>query len=488
MELLEVQTHRLLKEWLRHHAPASWPHALTLGRWTALALRLEKTLLVQTGTLPRRYSSAYLLPLLLWSEPWQLVVTPERQRQLQEQEIPALQDWLQGRGEAYAVKILSELNILTPRQWFETQAPLTTLIEQADYVEDWARDYGSYRLQEADWQGWQQVSPALAETIRNAKIKLTKAFFSRPVNPYNYYLLTAEEQQILEGLIHPLIQAQEISLIFAQFWQVWQAQPDNYLLWAQLERDRGQFCLQLSPIDLKAFLAPYWRSPLILLGGFLDTQKEATLYRQNLGLGELLCLKFTPNRQTESIQVYVPDGLPLPNTPEFKGVLFLQIQRLIQASLSLPLTIVILIDDLPLKLPLATQLAAEFGTRVKVEQTQLKEGSILISSWSFWCQYQSQLPTPHLLILGTLPLPSLEHPLVASRVNYCKRHRQDWFRHYLLPTALKALQQAVMPLRENQGAIAIFDARVNSRSYSLQILGALEPYAKSNYIDPLWFC
>ncbi|MGL5032318.1 MAG: ATP-dependent DNA helicase, partial [Microcystaceae cyanobacterium] len=54
-------------------------------------------------------------------------------------------------------------------------------------------------------------------------------------------------------------------------------------------------------------------------------------------------------------------------------------------------------------------------------------------------------------------------------------------------TALKSMQQAVLPLRENQGAIAIFDHRVNSRSYGSRILEALEPYAKSNYIDPSWF-
>jgi len=33
-----------------------------------------------------------------------------------------------------------------------------------------------------------------------------------------------------------------------------------------------------------------------------------------------------------------------------------------------------------------------------------------------------------------LPLPSLENPLVAGRVAYYKRSRQDWFRH-VLPAA-----------------------------------------------------
>ena len=147
----------------------------------------------------------------------------------------------------------------------------------------------------------------------------------------------------------------------------------------------------------------------------------------------------------------------------------------------------ILLDDVPLKAQLGSILAAEFGTKVQIENTHLSQNSILISGWDFWHYHQDDLPLPQLLIIATLPLPSLEHPLVASRVNYYKRQHQDWFRSYLLPTALQAIQRAVMPLRESQGIVTILDSRVNSHSYGKRILGALEPYAKSNYIDNSWF-
>jgi ATP-dependent DNA helicase DinG len=89
--------------------------------------------------------------------------------------------------------------------------------------------------------------------------------------------------------------------------------------------------------------------------------------------------------------------------------------------------------------------------------------------------------------MTTLPLPSLEDPLVASRVAYYKRQHQDWFRLYLLPTALQALQQAIVTIRESQGVVALLDNRVNFRSYGKTILAALEPWAKIDYIDPNWF-
>ena len=492
MGLLETEVHDALRDWLRQHPQSLWGHHLTMGRLVSRTLRLNRSALIQTGTLGDRYHLSYLIPALLSAIPLQIVVSPPRQKHLQEQDLPALQAWLTAyRGQT----IQSSIQVLTPEQWFNQrfqadgspQIKLPTVIDQADYLENWARDYFGQNLRRFDWENLSQRLPPLQEKIRDLQIHLTKALFSRPPNPYECYPLTPEEERILTTYLPQLTAIAPFNHPVQSFWQTWQTQGNNSLLFAKLERPSGQFSLHLSPVHLAQLLQPYWQNPVVIIGGFLDADKPATTFRQTLGLGELLCLKFSPNRQTESIQVYLPEKLPFPNTPEFKSVLFEQVQRLIRASLGLQLTIVILLDDFPLKAFLGTLLAAEFGARVQVEKLHLTSGSILISGWDFWCQQQEQLPTPHLLILGTLPLPSLEHPLVARRVNYYKSHHQDWFRGYLLPTAIKALQQAVMPLRDKQGMIAVFDPRVNSRSYGSQILAALEPYAKSNYIDPSWF-
>lgn len=493
MGLLEAEVHDALRDWLRQHPQPLWGHHLTMGRLVSRALRLHRSALIQTGTLCDRYHLSYLIPALLSEIPLQIVLSPARQTQLLQQDLPALQVWLS----QYQDRVLKpNLKVLTPTEWFQqgqdsNGSPalnLPTVIDQADYLENWARDYFSQTLTPRDWENLRQSCPPLQDKIRDLQVHLTKALFSRPPNPYECYPLTVQEEAILTAYLPDFLTAiAPLNHPLQSFWQTWQTQTDNSLLFAKLERQTGQFTLHLSPVNLADLLQPYWQSPLVILGGFLDADKPATTFRKTLGLGDLLCLKFSPNRQTESIQVYLPEKLPLPNTPEFKGILFEQVQRLIRASLGLQLTIVILLDDFPLKAPLGTLLAAEFGARVQVEKTSLMPAGILISGWDFWCQHQEQLPSPHLLIVGTLPLPSLEHPLVSRRVSYYKRHHQDWFRAYLLPTAIKAIQQAVMPLREKQGMIAVFDARINSRSYGSQILDALEPYAKSNYIDLSWF-
>jgi ATP-dependent DNA helicase DinG len=111
----------------------------------------------------------------------------------------------------------------------------------------------------------------------------------------------------------------------------------------------------------------------------------------------------------------------------------------------------------------------------------------LITGWEFWRQHQAVLPSPQLLIIATLPIPSLEDPLVAGRVAYYKHLRQDWFRLYLLPETLSHLQRAVAPVRETQGVVALLDNRVNYRSYGKQVLTALSPMARINYIDASLF-
>jgi ATP-dependent DNA helicase DinG len=241
-------------------------------------------------------------------------------------------------------------------------------------------------------------------------------------------------------------------------------------------------------MDLAPPLAQVWQQqPVVLIGAALDQDSKAEVFRQRIGLDDLTCLKFSPPRQSEALRLYLPDHLPLPNTPEFQEHLQAEIRRLlvwVKASRQGPT--VILVNDLPLKGQLAAALAAEFGSRVQLEQPLLEANTILVSSWHFWQQHQLVLPVPDLLIVATLPLPSLENPLVAGRVAFHKRRRQDWFRLYLFPTAMAELERVIGPVRINQGMVALLDSRIHHRSYGRQILAALGPSASTRSLNFNW--
>lgn len=511
--MIEAEVHLSLHNFLRSQAGfPSWPHHLTMARLVARALRLGRSALIQVGAVSGyqgRYRTSFVASALMWHGPVIIVAPEEVQQRLLHVEIPRLQQWLQAdkpirTGDAWPSAEFQGLLLTSPAAWLKGQFassghfPLNipTIIDGVDDLEDWVRHQVTQDIQPHDWDGLMLACPNQAEAIRSARVQLTKELFQHPANPYECYLISQPEIEILNHLYSVLESVKGLPEPWQQFWQQFQSINENLspssspsLFWATIARRQGLFSLHYAPIELGKILSPIWqRQPVVLIGSALESETEAPLFRQRFGLDDVTCLKFSSDSQAEAIQLYLPHKLPLPNTPEFQAAFIHKVRTLLCLSATAPGLTVILVGDVPLKAQVGTILASEFGSRVQVEKTCLDENGILVSGWEFWREHQSVLPAPHLLVIATLPLPSLENPLVAGRVAHYKRSHQDWFRLYLLPTALNELQRAIAPVRgENQGIIALLDSRVVNRSYGAQILAALSPLARINYLDPSLF-
>jgi ATP-dependent DNA helicase DinG len=173
------------------------------------------------------------------------------------------------------------------------------------------------------------------------------------------------------------------------------------------------------------------------------------------------------------LPLYAPLRQPLPNSPHFGEHLLEQGRRLVlgQAGLS-----VILLDDDALRLDLTSGLAAEFGSRVVHQSTAPESNGVISASWRWWLAHQQRLPLPAQVIVGLLPLASLEDPLTAAQVNQLRQQGRDWFRERLLPDGLNQLQLGVAGLRRSGGRLAILDGRLRGRSWGQNVLSALEPW------------
>lgn len=533
--IVEVEVHRVLRSFLRSDDRPVWPHHLTMGRLVARALRLGRSALIQTGSFGEfdgRYRLSYLMPLLMWPEPAILVVPESVHGDLLDREIPQLQAWGATRKAVRSGDRLdrdfSGLLLTSPQSWLrdrlngENRFPpsVPTVIDGVDDLERWTRGQLTVAIEPHHWNEFMLAYPDFAEFVRDVRVRLTKSIFDRPVNPYQCCLLDTPELEILHQLFRGLHSKR------TQYPSVWQTfwlrfAREGSLTWANIDRTYGNFSLSCGPINVTDVLSPIWpKQPIVAIGGALDLDPKAPIYRQRMGFDDLTCVKFSPDRTQALIQLYLPDGLPLPNTPQYQSALIRELHTLIRVSTvseteelcprpplvenaptqpseerngrhrptssSRPQSgsfTVILVGDVPLKSIVGSILAAEFGSRVQVEQTQVGKNTILVTGWEFWRQHQGKLPSPGLLAIATLPLPSLENPLVAGRVAHYKQQRQDWFRLYLLPTALSELQRAIAPVRDCQGVVALLDSRVLHRSYGSQILSALTPMARINYID-----
>ena len=500
---IEVQVHTSLKDFVRQQGNREWPHHLTMARLVARALRLGSSALMHTESSVHRYCLSYLMPVLIgdWSV---IIVTPlEVQQQLIEKEIPLLQDWL---GINKPVRIGTKWNLedglllTTPETWLsdrlyeQRQFPhhIPTIIDRADDLEEWTRQQLTTTVEIADWHELLHCNPDDAEAIRDVRVKLTKSIFEHPTNRYECYTLENWEIKLIVELCEVIAIKKGLTAKFKRLWQslttINLKASARDLIWVKRDRELGFFTIFFAPQEVAKPLKSVWlQQPIVLIGSFLDREPKAPVYREKLGLPEILTVKFAPNQQHDFIRLFVPDRFPLANTPEYSRALMDKIYTLVGFTSNNNKSVVILVEDVPLRGQVASALAAKYGTKVKVDSTLLAEDGILVCGWQFWKQHQDSVATPQLLIMTTLPLPSLEHPLVASRVAHYKYHRKDWFRLYLLPTALKMIQQAIIPLRESQGIVALLDSRVNFRSYGKTILSALEPSARFNYIDPTWF-
>lgn len=503
--MLEAKVHEQLRAFLRHQGRAGWPHHLTMARLAARALRLGRSSLMQVGSTALyqgHYRLSYLMSLLMWPGPAILVLPESMRPTVQHTDIPLLQEWMPTQkpvhyGDSWPGADFQGILLTTPQAWLcnlmaqgdRFPANIPVVIDSADNLEDWVRDCLTTTLDADAWQALTQAYPHQQNLIRDTRVSLTRTIFQHPPNPYHCHLIDAIEQQQLITLQQTLLAGEfaqsAMPLKWRRFWQ--QLDTAGALLWVKLNRQLGQWTLHSAPIDVASTVAPYWQQqPIVLIGGALDISSDASHYRQRLGLGEMTCLKFGPDRQTEEIQLYLPDGIPFPNTPEFQPVLLEELSHLVLMSAQGNGLTVVLVGDTPLKQQVATVLAAQFGSRVQLEHYQPAANAILVCGWRYWREHQIHLPRPQLLAIATLPIPSLEDPLVAGRVAYYKRCRQDWFRLYLLPTALHELQQAIAPARHNQSLVALLDNRVNHRSYGRQILDALSPVVRLHQRHALW--
>lgn len=504
-----------------------------MARLVARALRINRSALIQSGLSSGEYAHyrlSYLMPALLWPEAVMVVAPQPIRNRLVMVDIPRLQQWMNTHKPIHVSLCASDsthtsihstgdwpqatfkgLFITSPQQWLSDRlhhrnclpAHVPTIMDGVDDLEQWIQDQLTVHLHAADWDALMLACPSHRDTIRDVRIKLTRSIFQHPPNPYRCNVLDEDEQNQLRQL-DQLLQVDSIATEPNQLDEVGEAssiyRPKSWsiffdklyrqdqLLWTNVQRQQGQFALHATPLDVASVLEPVWsQQPFVLIGNTLDQDAQATAYRPRLGLGDITCLQFAPARHHDLVQLYLPDRFPLPNTPQFQPALLQELRQLLCTSAEAKGLTVILVGDVPLKAQIATTLASEFGSRLQVEQTCLDENGILVSGWKFWHDHHMGLPLPTLLVIPTLPIPSLEDPLVAARVSRYKKCHQNWFTDYLLPETLKSMQRAIAPLRNTQGVIALLDNRVNYRSYGNQVLDAMSPFARINYVDEQLF-
>ncbi|AFY62756.1 hypothetical protein Syn6312_3745 [Synechococcus sp. PCC 6312] len=494
--------HQQLRAYLRAVGGSDWPHHLTLARLVARTLHLHRDALMQISgqaTYHYHHTLSYLVPLLLLPGPAVLVTCPATQQYILHGQLPQLLEFLPidkpvVTAPTWPDKNFQGLLLITQADWLRGMlaatpmipSALPTVIDGLEMLETTAQAVLTVKLTPADWEELTRCFPQARQAIRDVLIKLIHEVFQYPRNPYGCYRLSRLAIERLLQLLTGLLATYSVNL--PQAWQQWFMMlktPQYHCLLANPDADYGQITLQGFPLKIQDQLQALWpRQPLVFLGQQIELDPQAPLWRQRLGLTglEAINLAFHPARAQETLSLYLPQRFPLPNTPEFAPYLQAQLGGLLwqfQARSSRPENpwfAVVIVDDLPLREQIAANLAASFGSQVRVEAPLRSERGILICRWQYWVAQSRSFPIPQALLVVTLPIPSRENPPVAARIEFYKQQHRDWFREYLWPECLSRLAQLIAPIRNQKTLLALFDTRIIHRSYGQDVLNLLSPY------------
>ncbi|MEB3169098.1 MAG: helicase [Synechococcaceae cyanobacterium] len=477
--MLEASAHQQLKALLQQEGARRWPHHLTLSRLVARSLRRGDHTMVRLapGTDPSWWISL-LVPLALSDAPLALVLSDRLRRRLLQVEWPRLAAvglslpcwegaeapprdrllWLLNHGEllgAWSRGLLADRQLVIP---------------EAEQLEDGLRRAMAIRIDPEHWELLRRVHPAAEAALLTLRRRLGERVLGHPRQTPGPVPLAREDQAPLRhllGLLDPLPEP----------WERWrQAGAQDWAGWASVEPAWLHWHLHAQPLEPLAATGGLLRGRGAVLTGELGIGRAAAVPFHGaglLGLQPQVELELGDPPLADPLPLYAPQGQPLPNHPGYGEHLLDHCRRLVLGQAGLT---VILVDDPALRQGLASGLAAEFGSRVDQETTAAESNGVICSGWNWWLEQQARLPLPCQLVVGLLPIASLEDPLMAARVEALRRQGRDWFRELLLPEALNRLQRGVAGLRRGGGRLAVLDGRLRGREWGNRVLAALEPW------------
>ncbi|MFN5117523.1 MAG: helicase [Cyanobacteriota bacterium] len=488
--MLEASAHQHLKALLRKEGGQRWPHHLTLSRLVARSLRRVDHTLVRLapGTDPS-WLISLLVPLALSETPLALVVSDALRQRLLQVEWPRLRSvglalpcwegaevpegarlWLLNHGELLAA--------WTNRRLGERQL----VIPEAEILESCLREAMAIRLAPHHWDLLRRAVPSTEASLLSLHERLSRRLLSHPRSPHQLVPLGAEEEAPLRHLL------QLLSPLPAP-WPAWlSAGNEGWTSWAEVDPSQLQWQLHRQPLNPLAQLGGLLEGRGAVVCGELAIGRAAEASNCNsgasgaaLGLTPQVVLELGAPSLSDPLPLYAPLRQPLPNSPHFGEHLLDHARRLVLGQSGLT---VVLLDDDNLRNGLASGLAAEFGSRVGQESTAPESNGVLCCRWSWWLAHQARLPLPAQVVVGLLPIASLEDPLTAARVNELRRQGRDWFRELLLPESLNQLQRGLAGLRRGGGRLAVLDGRLRGRSWGRQVFLAIEPWVPLTRLLP----
>ena len=195
--------------------------------------------------------------------------------------------------------------------------------------------------------------------------------------------------------------------------------------------------------------------------------------------------------------LYVPQGMPEPQSPQFLPAFADRLMPLLQASPGGALVLCTTLravdrmaelladrfDDAGIEWPLLKQ--GEATRRDLLERFQALDHPVLVGSASFWEGIDLPGRVLTLVAIDKLPFAPPDDPVIEARLRACRERGGNPFAEYQLPEAAISLKQGAGRLIRTEsdwGVLMVADTRLVDKPYGKRLWRGLPPFARTR--DP----
>ncbi len=227
----------------------------------------------------------------------------------------------------------------------------------------------------------------------------------------------------------------------------------------------------------------------IFTSATLSVGGDFSHYRSQLGLAEAVSQSWeSPFDYSAHALLYVPKGMPEPNTPDYTKAVVAAALPVIEASggraFMLFTSLRAMREGYDLLRDAFERRGLDYPLLMQGEgsRTELLErfrrigNAVLVGSQSFWEGVDVRGEALSLVVIDKLPFAPPDDPLLAARIERINRDGRNAFVEFQLPQAVITLKQGAGRLirdETDRGVLMICDPRLFSKGYGRRILRSL---------------
>ncbi|MDE2259331.1 MAG: ATP-dependent DNA helicase [Betaproteobacteria bacterium] len=311
------------------------------------------------------------------------------------------------------------------------------------------------------------------------------------------HTLVVQQAERSEGL-HAVALRTQALLEQARSWQK-EDESSDQIRW--LECFSQSLHLNLTPLSLADTFKAQWDAApksWIFTSATLSVNGDFKHYQQEMGLTDFKALSWdSPFDYATQSLLYVPQGLPQPNTPDYTVAVVETALPVLQASAGRAFMLFtshralkeaheilkLRFETLGLSYPLFIQ--GETSRSELLNRFRQAEHGVLLGSSSFWEGVDVKGEALSVVIIDKLPFSPPDDPVLAARIEEINRQGRNAFMEYQLPRAVIALKQGAGRLirdEQDRGLLMICDPRLLGKPYGRRIWMSLPPMRRTRLL------